>query len=75
MIVKSRHIETMAGELHEMTREERDAMKQREEKKKRDARMEVGMCKTFADLQRIAKERGYARGWVFQQAKIKGIRS
>lgn len=38
-------------------------------------RMEVGMCKTKADLERVAKERGYARGWVYQMMKIKGIRS
>ena len=38
-------------------------------------RMEVGMAKTKADLERIAKERGYARGWVYQMMKIKNIRS
>jgi superfamily II DNA or RNA helicase len=43
------------------------------EKKKKDARMEVGRCKTIADLQKIAKERGYAQGWVWQMARIKHI--
>jgi hypothetical protein len=43
-----------------------------EHKKKR---MEVGMCKTKADLERIAKERGYARGWIYNMMKIKNIRS
>ena len=38
-------------------------------------RMEVGMAKTKADLERIAKERGYARGWVYNMMKIKNIRS
>jgi superfamily II DNA or RNA helicase len=38
-------------------------------------RMEVGMCKTKADLERVAKERGYARGWVYNMMKIKNIRS
>ena len=38
-------------------------------------RMEVGMCKSKADLERIAKERGYARGWVYNMMKIKNIRS
>jgi len=42
--------------------------------KKREARMEVGKARTIADLQRIAEERGYAKGWVFQMAKVKGIR-
>ena len=37
--------------------------------------MEVGMAKSKADLERIAKERGYARGWVYQMMKIKNIRS
>jgi peroxiredoxin family protein len=43
------------------------------EKKKKDARMEVGRCKTIADLQAIAKARGYAQGWVWQMARIKHI--
>jgi superfamily II DNA or RNA helicase len=43
------------------------------EKKKKDARMEVGRCKTIADLQKIAKERGYAQGWIWQMARIKHI--
>jgi superfamily II DNA or RNA helicase len=43
------------------------------EKKKKDARMEVGRCKTIADLQKIARERGYAQGWIWQMARIKHI--
>jgi hypothetical protein len=41
---------------------------------KKQKRIEVGMCKTKADLERIAKERGYANGWVWQMMKIKGIK-
>ena len=37
-------------------------------------RMEVGMCQTRKDLEAIAKERGYKRGWVYTQCKIKGIK-
>lgn len=42
---------------------------------RKNKRIEVGMAKTKADLERIAKERGYARGWVYNMMKIKGIRS
>lgn len=42
---------------------------------RKSKRMEVGMAKTKADLERIAKERGYARGWIYNMMKIKGIRS
>ena len=42
---------------------------------RKSKRMEVGMAKTKADLERIAKERGYARGWVYNMMKIKNIRS
>ncbi len=61
----SRDIEEIEGELLEVDI--------KAEKKKK--RMEVGMAKTIADLQRIASERGYAKGWVYTQMKIKGIRS
>jgi superfamily II DNA or RNA helicase len=40
---------------------------------KRQKRMEVGRAKTIDDLRSIAKERGYAAGWVYTMAKIKGI--
>jgi superfamily II DNA or RNA helicase len=43
------------------------------EKKKKDARMEVGRCKTIADLQAIAQARGYKQAWVWQMARIKHI--
>ena len=47
--------------------------KEEQEKQKKLARMEVGQCRTIADLQKIAKERGYAKGWVWQMARIKHI--
>ncbi len=43
------------------------------EQQRKAARKEVGECRTIADLQRIARERGYAKGWVWQMAKIKHI--
>ena len=47
--------------------------REEQEKQKKLARMEVGQCRTIADLQKIAKERGYAQGWVWQMARIKHI--
>lgn len=47
--------------------------KEEQEKEKKLARMEVGQCRTIAELQKIAKERGYAPGWVWQMARIKHI--
>ena len=56
-------------ELQRITAEETARVE--EEKKK--ARMEVGKCKTLDDLWAIAKERGYAPGWVWKMAKVKHI--
>ena len=47
--------------------------KEEQEKQKKIARMEVGQCRTLADLQKIAKERGYKSGWIWQMARIKHI--
>lgn len=43
------------------------------EKLRKQQRMEVGRAKTFDDLLRIQKERGYKPGWAFIQARNKGI--
>lgn len=47
--------------------------REEQEQQKKIARMEVGRARTIADLQRIARERGYAKGWVWQMARIKHI--
>ena len=47
--------------------------REEQEQQKKKARMEVGQCKTMADLHKIAKERGYKSGWIWQMARIKHI--
>lgn len=47
--------------------------REEQEKQKKIARMEVGQCRTIADLQKIAKERGYKQAWIWQMARIKHI--
>ena len=57
-------------ELARITAEEMAAVEQAKKK----ARMEVGKCRTLEDLWRVARDRGYAPGWVYKMAKVKGIR-
>ena len=45
-----------------------------EEFNRKKKRMEVGRSQTRADLEKIAKERGYKSSWVYIQCKLKGIR-
>lgn len=59
-----------AIELQRITAEETEKIK--DEKKR--LRMEVGRCHTLADLWAVARERGYAPGWVYKMAQAKGIR-
>jgi DNA repair protein RadD len=61
--VKPRVIKQADGDLEELT------------EIKREKRKEVGRARTISDLIQIAKERGYAMGWVWQMARIKGIRA
>lgn len=46
----------------------------RDEEERKQRRMEVGRAKTRADLEAIARERGYNPSWVFVQMKRKGIK-
>lgn len=63
--VQSREIEEVDGELAEIDRE----------RERKERRIEVGRARTIADLQRIAVERGYSPGWVYQYARVKGIKT
>lgn len=68
--VKDRELKSIADvELKRIETIQREE----QEQKRKEARMEVGKARTIAELQRIAKERGYAQGWVWQMARIKHI--
>lgn len=58
----TRKLRTTDGELEQLT------------EVKREKRREVGRARTIGDLIQIAKDRGYAMGWVYQMARVKGIR-
>ena len=47
--------------------------KEEQEQQKKEARMEVGACRTIEDLKKIQQARGYAPGWVWQMARVKHI--
>ncbi len=61
--IDNRVIKEVDGELAEL-------QIQIENKQKRQ---QNGRARTIADLQAIAKERGYKPGWVWKQAQLKGI--
>lgn len=61
--IENRDIKQHQGSLKEYT-----------EVEKKERRTEVGRSTTLEDLQRIAEERGYKAGWVYVQAKLKGLR-
>ncbi len=61
--VKERTVKQADGDLEELT------------EIKRQKRKEVGRARSISDLISIAKERGYAMGWVWQMARVKGIKA
>lgn len=70
-VMKPRELKQVQDiEYARITAEEAERMKEVRKK----MRMEVGRAKTMADLWKIAKERGYASGWVYLAAQRKGIR-
>jgi superfamily II DNA or RNA helicase len=54
--IKTRQLEEVDGELHQLTPEMAEAIK-------RDKKVEVGKAREMDDLLRIEKERGYKKGW------------
>lgn len=66
-------VKEVDGKLVVITPEMLRREKQEAENEARKKRMEVGRAETMADLERIAADRGYARGWVFKQSQLKGI--
>jgi len=61
-VEKPRKLNTVDGDLAEIT------------EVKRQARQQVGRARTVEELTKIADERGYARGWIWQQLRIKSSR-
>jgi len=65
--ITPRKIEQVDGELREITRRERERVQ-------RDRRREVARARTEDELRRIARERGYKPGWVYQIMRARGQR-
>lgn len=72
--VKMRKIQQVDGDLQERDPMENELLVRAAREAAALKRQEVGRAKTREELSRIAKERGYSRGWVYHQAKIKGIK-
>jgi superfamily II DNA or RNA helicase len=65
------HVYAAEREMIVVDGELRDAEEVMMERKA--VKMRQGKAKTKADLEAIAKEKGYKKGWVFHMMKIKGI--
>lgn len=70
--VQGRELEVIKDvELKRIQAEEAKAAEQ----VRKQMRTEVGRAKSIEDLRRIAKERGYAPGWIWKMAQVKKLRS
>lgn len=73
--IDGKKIKEIDGRLVVVTPEMLKAENEAAEREARAKRREQGQANTLEDLKRIAQERGYRPGWVYQMAKVKGIRS
>lgn len=65
--IKERALTETEGELKEVDPAAIEAMR-------REQRREIGKARTLEDLQKIAKERGYSKGWAYHIHKARGQR-
>lgn len=57
----------------ELEADERAELERITAENRKQKRMEVGKARTLEELQRIARERGYSKNWIYVQMRIKNI--
>lgn len=66
-VTKEKQIAETEGELQQVDPAVIEAMR-------REQRREIGKARTLEDLQKIAKERGYSKGWAYHVYRARGQR-